>query len=782
MILKSNQLKEAEDQLRMSEERYRLLVEGVSDYAIFMLSPEGIIESWNEGAKKINGYSAKEIIGKHFSIFYTKEAKKEDYPAYELKEAKREGRFEDEGLRVRKDGGTYYAHVVITAIYNKENKLIWFSKITKDLTERKEVEDQLRKSEERYRLLIEGVKDYAIFMLSPEGIIQSWNEGAKKLKGYSASEIIGKHFSIFYPKDARESEFPQYELEQAKKKGRFEDEGIRIKKDGSTFIANVIITAIYGPDKKLRGFTKITRDLTERKEAEELLRKSEERHRLLIEGVKDYAIFMLSPEGYIESWNEGAKRLKGYTEREIIGKHFSKFYPKEAKDRGFPDFELEQARKLGRFEDEGIRVRKNGTEFFANVIITALYNKSNQLIGFSKITRDLSEKKEAEERLRKSEERYRLIIDAVKDYAIFMLSPEGYIESWNEGAKKLKGYTEKEIIGKHFSIFYPEETRDKLPTFELKQAKRAGRFENEDLRLKKDGSTFYANVVITPLYNSQNELVGFSKITRDLTERKLAEETLSNLNTELEQRVKERTEELSKTVNELKKINADLDNFIYTASHDLKAPVSNIEGLMNTLNETLKEYNFTNEDVESLMGMINKSVAKFQQTIRDLAAVNESQRGGKGEVVSIDLNEVIEDVTVSIDHLIKESKARITVETRDENIFRFSKVHIRSIVYNLLTNSIKYRSPKRPLSIHVKSYVKAGFYIIEVKDNGLGIKEENKEKIFQMFKRLYDHVEGSGIGLYILRRIVDNVGGKVEVISDLDKGATFKVYLPYASK
>ncbi|MBX9853785.1 MAG: PAS domain-containing sensor histidine kinase [Cytophagaceae bacterium] len=502
-------------------------------------------------------------------------------------------------------------------------------------------------------------------------------------------------------------------------------------------------------------------------------------YQALAESVKDYALIMLDPEGKVALWNPGAERIKGYTAREIIGKHFSVFYPKKAQEDKFPEYELKVAKEVGRFEDEGWRVKKDGSLFWANVVISAVYNSENLFIGFSKVTRDLSERKKAEETLRRSEERYRLLIEGVKDYAIFMLDPTGHIASWNLGAKRLKGYTENEIIGKHFSIFYPEEAKKiNYPEMELRVAKEKGRFEDEGWRVKKDGSLFYANVIITALFNNNKEHIGFSKITRDLTERKRMEEGMRAMNAELEKRVQERTEDLTKTVSELKKINSDLDNFIYTASHDLKAPVSNIEGLMYTLVETLKDNNFTNDEVDSLLEMINKSVSRFQNTIKDLTAVNQSQRYAEEDLININLSEVIDDIAASINHLITESKAHISIEIQDAPDFSFSKIHIRSIMYNLLTNAIKYRSPERQLYIIIKAYSQDEKYIIEVSDNGLGIKEENKEKIFQMFKRMHDHVEGSGIGLYIVRRIVDNSGGRIQVESKEGKGTTFKIYLP----
>jgi PAS domain S-box-containing protein len=249
-----------------------------------------------------------------------------------------------------------------------------------------------------YRLLVERVRDYAIFALDTTGHVLSWNEGAQRLKGYSADEILGRHFSTFYQEADLASGKPAWELEMAMRDGRFEDEGWRVRKDGSLMWANVIITALHDDAGTHVGFAKVTRDLTERRSVEETLRASEERFRLLVQGVKDYAIFMLSPNGTVASWNEGARAIKGYAASEIIGKHFSTFYPQEDIDNGKPDMELRVAAKEGRFEDEGWRIRGDGSKLWANVVITAMRNPAGELIGFAKVTRDLTERRAAEER------------------------------------------------------------------------------------------------------------------------------------------------------------------------------------------------------------------------------------------------------------------------------------------------------------------------------------------------------------------------------------------------
>ncbi|MDB6025418.1 MAG: histidine kinase [Verrucomicrobiales bacterium] len=265
----------------------------------------------------------------------------------------------------------------------------------------------LVESSEIFRLLVAQVKDYAIFMLSPEGRVLSWNEGARRIKGYEPGEIIGKHFSTFYPQQDKENDKPQFELRMAKDMGRYEEEGWRVRKDGSRFWANVIITPMHGTDGKLIGFAKVTRDLTQRKLQEESLQNlldTEERFRLLVDQVKDYAIFILDAKGNVNTWNQGARRLKGYTADEVIGRHFSIFYTPEDIARDHPAKELSLAIRDGRYEEEGWRVKKDGSRMWANVVITALWDKRGNLSGFAKVTRDLTEKKKEEDALRQKTE------------------------------------------------------------------------------------------------------------------------------------------------------------------------------------------------------------------------------------------------------------------------------------------------------------------------------------------------------------------------------------------
>ncbi|MFD2934998.1 PAS domain-containing sensor histidine kinase [Spirosoma flavum] len=386
-----------------------LLLQSISE-AIFMLDKGGYITYANPAATVITGYSATELLTKHLSLLYTHQDDmiKADY---ELGLAFKNGRFSAQVLKTKKDATTFWADMIVSPVYDQQNTWTGYSCILHDISKKKKHELELRKNEENYRLMVEGIKDYSIFLLDTTGHILTWNDGAKRLVGYFSDEIIGKHFSIFYTAQDLQNKKPEQELAIAIETGRYEEEGWRVKKNGSAFWATIVLTPLYNKRNRLIGFSKITRDLTERKQSEDTLHESEERYRSLVEQVSDYGIFMLDENGKIISWNKGAKRIKGYTEEEIIGKNFAIFYSEEDNLNGKPPYELKIARAEGKYEEEGWRVRKDGSQFWANVVITAVYNTNGTLIGFSKVTRDLTERKLGEKSLKESHERYRLLAD-----------------------------------------------------------------------------------------------------------------------------------------------------------------------------------------------------------------------------------------------------------------------------------------------------------------------------------------------------------------------------------
>ncbi|GGB95965.1 histidine kinase [Dyadobacter sediminis] len=380
--------------------KWNLLLDSIAD-GILMLDKDGHMIYCNPMVTQITGYEEHELLNQSFSKL-NDEVADAIKTEYALNMAFRTGRFAAEGWKSHKAQGRFWGQAILAPVFDDAQQFQGYSCVLRDNNEKKKEEISLRHSEERYRLMVEGVKDYSIFLLDTEGHIVTWNDGGKYIQGYSASEITGKHFSIFYTSDDLASKKPEMELRIARQTGMYQEEGWRVKKNGSVFWASIVLTALYNEHNVLIGFSKVTRDLSERQKNAESLRESEERYRSIVEQVSDYGIFMMDEKGRIVSWNEGAKRIKGYDAKEIIGKYFSIFYQEEDILNGKPAYELTVARAVGKYEEEGWRLRKDGERFWANIVITAIYNTSRNLIGFSKVTRDLTERKKTEQALKES--------------------------------------------------------------------------------------------------------------------------------------------------------------------------------------------------------------------------------------------------------------------------------------------------------------------------------------------------------------------------------------------
>lgn len=510
-----------------------------------------------------------------------------------------------------------------------------------------------------------------------------------------------------------------------------------------------------------------------------------ETFRRLVEGTREYAIFMLDPKGIVLSWNEGAEAVKGYLPEEIIGKHFSIFYPPEARESKWPDRELEMAERDGRFEDEGWRLRKDGTRFWANVVITALRDDAGKLIGFGKVSRDLTNRRRAELSLKESEERFRMLIESTLDYAIFMLDQRGYIASWNAGAQRLKGYTAAEIIGQHFSVFYtPDAVATGWPQHELTEAERVGRFEDEGWRVRKDGTRFWANVVITALRGADGTLRGFGKVTRDMTDRKAQEQRVQDLSVQLEARVAE----LASANRELSQKSAENESFVYSVSHDLRSPLVNLQGFSQELTLTsqdLEKLLFTeaipahirDKALHLLKGDFAESIGFIRNAVRHLGSIIDGllrlSRLGRVEyqIEPVDVNVLVTDILSAMHSTIGASGA--CVEIRPLPVIMADRNALGQVFANIVGNALKSFDPKRPGVIEISAN-QENPPVFAIRDNGVGIPREFQPKIFQVFQQVHQAPSrGEGMGLAIVRRIIERHGGRVWFESAADVGTTF---------
>jgi PAS domain S-box-containing protein len=523
-------------------------------------------------------------------------------------------------------------------------------------------------------------------------------------------------------------------------------------------------------------------------------------YRLLVDRVADYAIFALDPRGYILSWNAGAERLKGYKAEEIIGKHFSVFYPEKDLAADKPGDELRTAIETGSVEDEGWRVRKDGTRFWANVVITALRNDDGKLIGFAKVTRDLSARRAAEEELRKSEERFRLLVQGVQDYAIFMLDHDGHIATWNDGAQRIKGYTASEIIGQHFSIFYPPEDAAK-PALELRIAEDTGKYEEEGWRVRKDSSRFWANVVITAIRDAKGRLAGFSKVTRDLTERRAAqdraiedarrlaaEEAARSAAESLAEELRSLSEQLSMQAVELESQREEAENanrvkseFLAAMSHELRTPLNAIGGYAQLIQLGLSGP--VTESQISQLDRIQKSQQHLLSVINDILNYSRIEAGKVTyEIRPFSIRQALDAVAPIIEPLAKEQSLSLKMdECAPDLIALADRGKVEQILINLLSNAVKFTDAG---VIEVKCGGTDNNVWVSIRDTGLGISAEHIDTIFAPFaqvgRTLASPKEGTGLGLSISRDLALAMNGGLSVESDEGKGSTFTLTLPRA--
>ena len=480
-------------------------------------------------------------------------------------------------------------------------------------------------------------------------------------------------------------------------------------------------------------------------------------YQLVVEQARDYALFILGPDGRILSWSDGARRIKGYEADEIIGRHFSAFYTREAIERGWPAHELKVATEEGHFEDEGWRVRKDGSHFWANVVITALRDETGRLVGFSKITRDLTRRRLTEEALLQSEERFRLMVDGVTDYAIYMLDREGIITSWNTGAQRIKGYSREEIIGKHFSRFYvPQDIAANKPWEELATVRTTGRIEDEGWRVRKNGELFWARVVVTALHDSAGHLRGFATVTQDLTDRRY--------------------------MKELEEASRNLSEFIAMLTHELRNPLAPIRTAVQIIGH------IPNVDpaLDLLHRTIDRQSAHLARILDDMMDVSRIARGKllTLEHQVLDLNEVVRRAIETAKPLIQAGEHRLTLDLSPKGpLVHGDFYRLTQLVTNLLNNAARYTDNGG--SIRVSTHADQDNAVIQVSDNGRGIATENTERIFGMFVQGQESTEGRGglgVGLALARKIAELHKGTLSAYSKgLNKGSEFTLRMPLTS-
>jgi PAS domain S-box-containing protein len=621
-------------------------------------------------------------------------------------------------------------------------------------TSEHELAEALRESEERYRMLLDGIQNYAIFMVDPRGQILSWNAGAERIKGYSADQIIGHNFSCFFPPEEIERGRPQEILRMTAASGRHEEQGMRVRKDGSQFLASIVLTALRDPTGNLRGFSEFSHDLTERKE-------SEARYRGLLEAAPD-AMVVVNVAGEIVLLNVRAEKEFGYSRDELVGQKVKNIIPEGFAERIIADGTRSAAEALAQQIGTGIELigrRKDGSEFPIELMLSPLESAEGILVTAA--IRDISVRKGAEKHLvqmtRELTLKHQLLDSVVEGTTdpIYVRDLESRFTLANSALSKLFGRTVNQVVGTTMRELVPNgycaiaQSDDEVV--------RAGDTRTVEEVAEIDGVVRTFLTTKGPYRDADQKIIGTLGIARDITERKKAED------------------HLVKTVGELKRSNDELQQFAYVSSHDLQEPLRMVSSYTQLLAKRYKgrldsdadEFiTFAVDGCDRMQGLI-KDLLTYSRAGNNKKALHEISSEGTLKVALTNLRATIEQSGAVVTH---DSLPAVTTDAPQ----------LTQVFQNLVGNAIKYHGAEAP-RVHVSAMRNGGSeWIFSVRDNGLGIDPQYFERIFIIFQRLHgrEEFEGTGIGLAICKKILERLGGRIWVESQLDKGSTFYFALP----
>jgi PAS domain S-box-containing protein len=749
------------------QQHFQLLVASVKDYAIFMLDPSGRVATWNAGAEQIKGYRAEEVIGKDLSIFYTPEDAARGRPRMLLDAALADGRVEDEGWRVRKDGSRFWADVVITALRDADGTLRGFGKVTRDLTARKEAEEKLRQSEESLATTLYSIGD-AVLAADAAGRITRINPVAERLTGWSEKEAIGRPldevFNIVNEETRAKAQNPIIRVLAEGVVVGLANHTALIARDGTERPISDSGAPIRDARGATRGAVLIFRDVTEDRRAEEALRRSEESLSATLYSIGD-AVLATDELGRVSRINPVAERLTGWSEKEALGRPIEEVFniineETRAKAPSPVKRVLAEGVVVGLANHTAL-IARDGTERPIADSGAPIRDARGATRGAVLVFRDVAEERRQAETLRQSEEKLRLMIASISDYAIFMLDPQGRVASWNPGAARITGYREDEIVGESFARFFTaEDVASGQPAHELETAAREGRFAGEAWRLCRDGSRFWASVVVAPMRDTEGRLVGFVKTTRDLTQpRKLEEERVRLAQAQEAVRLR--------------------DEFLSIASHELKTPLTALQLQLQTARDRASPTNAKVADKIERAMRLSERLAQLIEALLDVSRIATGRLELRLE--PFDLVESVREVVDRLREAARRAGCELSLDVPAAIPGRWDRLRIEQVLMNLISNAIKYAAGQ-PIDVSVRR--EGDLAILQVCDRGPGIPDAHLSRVFERFERAASnlHYGGLGLGLYVARQIVEAHGGTIAAANSPEAGICFTVRLPVASR
>jgi PAS domain S-box-containing protein len=739
----------AERALLESERKYRMLVNGVKDYAILMLGPLGDIRSWNPGAERMSGCAFEEVAGQNFSRFFPAEDVAAGKPQEMLRFAAANGEYEEQGTRIRNDGTRYQVRTSYAASHDPAGNLRGFSVISRDLTESVE-------SGAKYRGLMEAAPD-AMVVVNQGGEIVLLNVQAEKQFGYRRDELLGQKVTNIIPEGFAErliaDDLRSTEDALAQQIGT----GIELnalRKDGSEFPIEIMLSPLESAEGML--ITAAIRDISVRRNAAKVLAQMEGKYAGLLEAAPD-AMVVVNQGGEIVLLNLQAEKQFGYRRDELLGQKVTSIIPEGFAERLVADDLRSAEDALAQEIGTGIELnalRKDGSEFPIEIMLSPLESAEGMLITAA--IRDITVRRNAEKHLAQMEGRYRGLLEAAPD-AMVVVNQVGEIVLLNLQAEKQFGYRRNELLGQKVTNIIPEGFAERLIADGLRSAEDAlAQQIGTGIELsgkRKDRTEFPIELMLSPLSGAEGTLV--TAAIRDISVRNAAEADLLN------------------KVEELNRSNEELGQFAYIASHDLQEPLRMVASYTQLLSR--RYAGKLDSDADEFIAFAVDGATRMQRLIQDLLAYSRVGTKGK-DLLNTSSEDALRHALSNLRGAIEESGALVTHDPLPEVLA--DEVQLIQLFQNLVGNAIKYQNPGIP-KIHVAASNGGKQYSFSVQDNGLGIDPQYFERIFGMFQRLHKREEfaGTGIGLAICKKIVERHGGQISVESQPGVGSTFRFAL-----